>query len=298
MKSSHSRFVELRGLRYHVREWGSPGAPQILLLHGWMDVSASFQFVVDALHGDFQLLAPDWRGYGLTSRGGADCYWFADYLADLDFLLDALAGDRSVVLVGHSMGANIALMYAGVRPQRVRALVNLEGFGLRDSAPGMAPARYAHWIDQLKAGASLRDYDALADVARRLRRTNPRLTEEKALFLAAHWSQPMADGRYRIAGDAAHRIANPVLYRWAEVAACWSQVACPVLWVQARQTDALKWSGEQAEVDRRRALLRDCRSAWVEDAGHMLHHDQPQAVAQLIEQFVGALPQHCPAGAP
>jgi len=75
------------------------------MLHGWMDVSASFQFVVDALRRSWRVLAPDWRGYGLTDRAQADCYWFPDYLADLDQLLDALLPDEPVALVGHSMGA-------------------------------------------------------------------------------------------------------------------------------------------------------------------------------------------------
>jgi pimeloyl-ACP methyl ester carboxylesterase len=290
MKPSRSRFVELRRLRYHLREWGRDGAPMLVMLHGWMDVSASFQFVVDALRGDWHVVAPDWRGYGLTSWSSADCYWFPDYLADLDYVLDATAPGRTVVLVGHSMGGNVALLYAGVRPQRVRAIVNLEGFGLRDSAPDEAPARYARWIDELKAGATLRDYGSLSEVADRLRKNNPRLSEERALFLAAHWSQPAEDGRYRIAGDPAHRIVNPVLYRWAEVEACWRRVQCPVLWVQADQTDAAKWAGGQAEVDRRAKVLNGVTLARVPDAGHMLHHDQPDHVARLIESFLASVP--------
>lgn len=286
MKPSRSRFVEVRRLRYHLREWGREGAPILVMLHGWMDVSASFQFVVDALRGDWHVVAPDWRGYGLTSWTSEDCYWFPDYLADLDCVLDAVAPGDPAALVGHSMGGNVALLYAGVRPQRVSAVVNLEGFGLRDSTPGEAPARYARWIDELKAGATLRDYGSLSEVADRLRKNNPRLSEERALFLAAHWSQPTDDGRYRIAGDPAHRIVNPVLYRWAEVEACWRNVACPVLWVQAEQTDAGKWAGGQREIDRRAAVLRNVATARVADAGHMLHHDQPQQVAALIESFL------------
>ncbi len=72
MKPSESVFVDIRGLRYHCRTWGDPAHPKLFLLHGWMDVSASFQFFVDALRGDWHAIAPDWRGYGLTrvERGG------------------------------------------------------------------------------------------------------------------------------------------------------------------------------------------------------------------------------------
>ena len=88
MRKSESLFLDIRGLRYHVRRWPGTGAPKMVLLHGWMDVSASFQFVVDALRGEWDIYAPDWRGYGLTGRGKSDCYWFPDYIADLDLLLE------------------------------------------------------------------------------------------------------------------------------------------------------------------------------------------------------------------
>ncbi len=288
MKASRSRFLDIRGLRYHLRTWGDEDAPLLVMLHGWMDVSASFQFVVDALAGDWHVAAPDWRGFGRSERTRSDSYWFPDYLADLDRLLDALSPEAPVRLLGHSMGGNVAMLYAGVRPTRVRALLNLEGFGLREGAPTEAPARYARWLDELRAGASLRDYASLDEVAARLMKNNPRLTPQRAQFLAPHWSEPDGAGRLRIAGDPAHRIVNPVLYRWTEAAACWRQIAAPVLWVEGAATDALRWAGARAEVDARRALLRDCTAASIADAGHMLHHDQPHAVAATIEAFLQA----------
>lgn len=289
-RPSRSRFVDLRGLRYHVREWGNAAdAAALVMLHGWMDVSASFQFVVDAFARERRVLAPDWRGYGLTSRGPGDCYWFPDYLADLDLLLDALVGDTPVTLVGHSMGGNIALLYAGIRPQRVRAVVNLEGFGLKDQPAARAPQRYVEWIDALKATPPVRDYASLDDIAARLRRTNPRLDADRAAFLAPHWAWPHGNA-FRVAGDPAHRIVNPVLYRWAEVEACWRQVAAPVLWVEGADTDAHRWAGDADETTRRAAVLARSSRATVPAAGHMLHHDQPLAVAAMIEDFIDRPP--------
>jgi len=285
MKPSRSRFLTVRGLRYHLREWGESGAPLLVLLHGWMDVSASFQIVVDAFDRKWHVVAPDWRGFGLSEPGPGDCYWFPDYLADLDAIVDALSPEAPVDLVGHSMGGNVALLYAGVRPGRVRTLVNLEGFGLKDSTPELAPGRYARWLDELKSPPGARRYASVEEVAARLRRNNPRLDEARAAFLAGHWSRRTAEGDFEIAGDPAHKIVNPVLYRWAEVAACWSAIACPVLWVEAADTDAHRWAGDSQAVAQRRALLRSVETASVADAGHMLHHDQPQAVARLIENF-------------
>jgi pimeloyl-ACP methyl ester carboxylesterase len=120
MRQSESEFLQIRGLRYHVRHWRSRGAPKMVLLHGWMDVSASFQFMVDALRAPWDVYAPDWRGYGLTDWGKADCYWFPDYIADLDALLEHIEPGAAVNLVGHSLGGNVAALYAGA--QALRAL--------------------------------------------------------------------------------------------------------------------------------------------------------------------------------
>jgi pimeloyl-ACP methyl ester carboxylesterase len=293
-RPSRSRFVALRGLRHHLREWGPADAgPQrrLFMLHGWMDVSASFQFVADALDAGWHVVAPDWRGFGRTERAHADCYWFPDYVADLEFILDAVQGDAPAHLVGHSMGGNIALLYAGVRPRRVRTLVNLEGFGLHATHAEQAPARFAQWLDELKQGGTLRDYADLAEVAARLRRNNPRLTPERAAFLAQHWAEPDGAGRYRVAGDPAHRIVNPVLYRLDEAFACWKAIDCPALMVLAADTDALRHVAHDraqalAEVHRRLAAVRGAEQATVDDAGHMLHHDQPETVARLIMDFL------------
>lgn len=294
MKPSRSRFVAVRSLRYHLREWGEAGAPLLVLLHGWMDVSASFQFVVDAFERDWHVVAPDWRGFGLSDRGPGDCYWFPDYLGDLDAILDQVSADRPAGLIGHSMGGNVALLYAGVRPARVRAAVNLEGFGLKDCAAAQAPGRYARWLDELKSPPPARRYGSVAEVAERLRRNNPRLDEQRAAFLAEHWSRRTAQGEYEVAGDPAHKIVNPVLYRWPEVAACWAAIACPVLWVEATDTDAHRWAGNAGEIAARVAALKSVEVARVADAGHMLHHDQPRAVARLIEAFLGRIDRPAP----
>jgi pimeloyl-ACP methyl ester carboxylesterase len=294
-RPSRSAFVPIRGLRYHVRTWGEPvpGQVPLVMVHGWMDVAASYQFVVDAFARERWVIAPDWRGYGETELPPADNYWFPDYLADLDFLLDALAGGGPVDLVGHSMGGNVAMLYTGARPERIRRLVNLEGFGMPATRPAQAPGRYARWMDELKAfhrgELALKDYDGLDGVARRLMKTNRRLSQDKADWLARHWARQHADGRWRILGDPAHKITNAQLFRVDEVLELYRRIACPVLWVEASD-DSLShwWQGRftLAEFHERLAQVARLQTARVEDAGHMLHHDQPQAVAQLIEAFL------------
>lgn len=287
MKPSESLFLQVRGLRYHVRRW--PGNPlrRVVLAHGWMDVSASFQFLVDALAGDWDVYAPDWRGYGLTGWGKSDCYWFPDYLADLDALLAQLQAEAPVNLVGHSLGGNVACLYAGVRPARIRRLVNLEGFGMSVTRPEQAPGRYARWLDELANGRAFRPYASFAALAERMRKSNPRLTHERAAFLATHWGKALPDGQVQLRGDPAHKVVYPVLYRYEEARACWREVTAPVLWVDADESKALSRAGlDAAQYAERRAAFRNLRYATLSNAGHMLHHDQPEALARLIEEFL------------
>ena len=287
MRDSDSEYLELRGLRYHVRRWRHDGAPKLVLLHGWMDVSASFQFLVDALQRDWDVYAPDWRGYGLTEWGKSDCYWFPDYLADLDCLLDWIEPQAPANLVGHSLGGNVAALYAGVRPQRVARQVNLEGFGLAATHPEQAPRRYARWLEELHEPPRLRSYGGFAELAQRLRKANPRLGAERADFLARHWGREAADGTVLLRGDPAHKIVNPVLYRYDEMHACWQQVRAPVLWVDAADSDTLKRLAlDERQHAERRGAFANLRHVTVRDAGHMLHHDQPGQVARLIEDFL------------
>lgn len=286
MRQSESLYFDVRGLRYHVRHWPGEGHRRMVLLHGWMDVSASFQFLVDALGAAWDVYAPDWRGYGLTDWGRSDCYWFPDYIADLDVLLDRIHGDAPVNLVGHSLGGNVATLYAGIRSPRVERLVNLEGFGLAATTPDQAPGRYRRWLDELQAPPSLKPYADFAALADRMQKNNPRLTRVRAEFLARHWGRRAQDGSVVLRGDPAHKIINPLLYHYEEVRACWAEVSAPVLWVDASDTQVLRRAKISAEDHAaRRAAFARLRYVTVDGAGHMLHHDQPEAVAGLIENF-------------
>lgn len=295
MKPSQSEFITLRTLRTHVRHWGTVGAPKLFLCHGWMDCSASFQFLVDALQNDWHVIALDWRGFGLTDQPtkypGIDGYFFPDYLGDLEALLDHYAPNETINLVGHSMGANVVTLYAGIRPERIRRLVALEGFGLPDTVPQQAPKRYAKWLDELKAGTVLKDYASQEEVAKRLQKTNPRLSNERAAFLAEHWSEKNLAGRWVLRADAAHKQMNPQMYHLAESQACWAKITAPVLHVEALETDAHLWLAikNQAfnmdEFRHRFDVIKHRTDAFVAKAGHMLHHDQPEQVAKLIEDF-------------
>jgi len=290
MKLSRSEFLTIRRLRYHIRHWGDAGAPKLFMVHGWMDVSASFQFMVDCLKKDWHVIAPDWRGFGLTESAHSDTYWFNDYLGDLDAILDHYAPDEAINLLGHSMGGNVVTTYAGVRPQRIARLINLEGVGMPASRPEQAPRRIEKWLNELRTPPTMRSYGSQAEVAARLQKTNPRLSDERAAFLSGHWARETAPGVWDILGDPAHKGISPLLYQRDEIMACWARIEAPTLYIEASDTDLWRWMGarEEArlEIDRRIATIPKVTSRMIENAGHMLHHDQPEILADIIEGFL------------
>jgi pimeloyl-ACP methyl ester carboxylesterase len=286
MRSSESLYFDLRGLKYHVRRWPGDPARKVVLLHGWMDVSASFQFLVDAMKPEWDVYAPDWRGYGLTAWSGSDNYWFPDYIADLDYLLDLIQPDAPVNLIGHSLGGNVGGLYAGIHPERIARFVNLEGFGMPNTRPEQAPKRYARWIGEMKEGPGWRPYASFNELADRMQRNNPRLKRERAEFLARHWGKEAPEGVV-LRSDPAHKLVNATLYRLDEARACWERVTAPVLWVDAEHSETrtrMRLTAE--ELAERRAAFKNLQYHTIKDAGHMLHHDQPEALARVIEAFL------------
>jgi pimeloyl-ACP methyl ester carboxylesterase len=216
-------------------------------------------------------------------------------MADLDALLDQVVGDRPVDLVGHSMGGNVAMIYSGVRPQRIRRLVNLEGFGMPETRPSQAPGRYAQWLDEIKAlrkgENALKSYSSPDGVARRLMKTNPRLPQDKADWLARQWAAPNAQGEWEILGDAAHKVVSAQLFRVDETLELYRRISAPVLSVTASDDSLSMWWKGRFTLEQYHERMRavpDLRNAVVNDAGHMMHHDQPAELARLIEEFLNA----------
>lgn len=287
MKASRSEFVELNGLRHHVRRWGNPEAPLLVMLHGWMDMSATFQFVVDALAGDWNVIAPDWSGFGLSAWNPSG-YSLLQYAADLDRLLDLYSPGVPVPIVAHSMGANICNIYAGARPQRVSHYVNIEGYapvpGFFEGTQGEIVGR---WLDHMKQPAQGRPYRDYQQLAERLCQSNKRLTAERGAFLASQLGQRGEGGQIYIAADPLTRFFSPISLHREQLIALWREIYAPVLCIRGGKSFITKaFETLQGDLIERIAALPNGSEVRLPEGTHNVHHEYPEEVARLIEELL------------
>src|SRR5260370_343406 len=113
-----SPYYYSQGLRLHFPDGGNPQAPPLLLVHGGLDHSRSWDHLARALRRNFHVVAPDLRGHGESEWATGSSYSLADHVYDLTGLVKA-AGFENVSIVGHSMGGMVSLTYAGAFPEQV-----------------------------------------------------------------------------------------------------------------------------------------------------------------------------------
>lgn len=266
---------------------GPRDAPPVVLLHGFLDTGSAFEPVARALSANYRVLALDQRGFGLSAHLGQGGYYhFPDYLLDLDALFRAEIPDRAVV-VGHSMGATIACYFAGTFPERVRAMVLLDGIG---PPAGPPPERHPDvlrgFIEDVRrqeqhtdAGAA--DLDAMA---RRIGRLSTRAEPQRLSALARAASVQGPDGRWRWRFDPLHRTRGPIPFDPVRFRAFLARITSPSLLLWAE--DSPMRPSDEAE---RCAALRDLSVQTIAGVGHNMHHERPEAVAEAISGFVASL---------
>jgi epoxide hydrolase 4 len=287
-------FLEINGLEMHVATLGTPSLdkPSLIFLHGFPDLWCGWARVMAKLCDSFFCVAPDQRGYNLTSRPGA----VADYapihlLADVEALIQALSPDKPIVLIGHDWGGILASWFAALHPKKVQKLVLINtthpALFQRTLWADSAQRAVSAYIDQLRSGKAealwLRAGTNILFESRTaaLRQTGAMSAAEADLYKSA-WTSPDAWKAmihwYR--ASPFELTDGPALDDWT-AKADW-QIACPTL---------LIW-GDADPVFL--PILRDGLHTYAHDlnvislagVGHNPVRECPMVVASHIRAFV------------
>lgn len=277
-----SRFLIANRLRHHLLEWGDDG-PVVLLLHGFLEHAHTWHLIAPAIAAaGYHVFALDWRGHGDSEWIGAGGYYhFPDYTADLSVIVPQLA--ERVVLVAHSMGGGVAVMFAASAPERVSALISVEGLGLPDTDPDTAPDRVRAWVaDVARVAERAPRRVTLEQATQRLERGFMHFSRVAARYMAEHGTRVDGDGRvWKF--DPLHQTQSPQPYYVAQARAFWRRITCPVLYIDGSDTPLRLPASDLAE--RLRVLNAEHRT--IAQAGHHPHLEQPEAFVEIVVGFLG-----------
>jgi len=283
--TSHIYFSQR--LRLHYVDWGNQDAPTLLLVHGGRDHCRNWDWVAEALRGDYHVIAPDLRGHGDSQWMIGGSYNQIDYVYDIAQLLRQI-GRTPVTIIGHSLGGSISLMYTGLYPENVRKLVAIEGMGpspamVRERQAQPVEQRLHQWVDDLRklSGRVPRRYATLEEAYERMQTENPHLSEAQARHLTIHGSNQNEDGTYSWKFDNYVRVFAPTGLEIGQQQYLYSRITCPTLLIRGTES----WASDP-EKDGRAAHFRHAQVVNIEKAGHWVHHDQLDRFLEVTRQFL------------
>jgi pimeloyl-ACP methyl ester carboxylesterase len=287
MSAPRHSFIDAQGLQIHYLEWGHSDGEPLILVHGYLDLADSWRAFVAALETgqpDLRVIAPDCRGHGDSGWIGAGGYYhFPDYVFDLDCVVRAHSLD-SFTLIGHSMGGTISLLYAGTFPERVKKLVLIEGIGPIGMTFSDAPLKMEKWITELheRGRPHFCEYTSLAAGASQLRQTNPRLSENTALEIARAAMKQNDRGKWIWKFDPLHRTTAPQPFYTAQALEFLRRIQCPVLLIDGEQSRQTRRTDKQERYE----AIANHQCVTINGAGHMVHQDNPDQLADVVRDFI------------
>ena len=280
--------IDAAGLAIHYLEWGEPAGEPLVLVHGFLDHAHSWRPFVTSLQSKSKkplwIVAPDCRGHGDSGWVGAGGYYhFPDYVFDLHCLIESL-GASHLALIGHSMGGTISFLYTGTFPQRVASLVLIEGVGPPGSTFSDAPLRMEKWISEMRGRGRnhFRQYTSIEAGARQLQQNNPRLKSEFAFELAQTGMRQNTSGKWVWKFDPLHRTTAPQPFYTEQAIEFLHRIECPTLTIEGKESHQTKRTDKQNRFE----AISNRRHVVIENAGHMVHQDNPEALAQTISDFL------------
>lgn len=284
---SRSEYIDIRGRRLHLRRWGNEQAPLLFCLHGWMDISASFQFIVDQLQRSWNIIAVDWANLGLSeARPGSD--YFFQNMADLDALLAKFSPEEPARFVAHSMGCSLLMMYAGARPERVSHVINMEGVGPIPTFVKHTGDALATWLATQRQQKNSPVYRSVEHFAERLMAANSRLSISHALYLANEFTFCDQDGNYQVNAAPAARAMQPVFPHHEQVLEVWQRVSAQVLFLLGSESHVYKAFTKYHPNQFQARLNAICQhqKVVIDGASHNMLHEYPQLIAAEIERVI------------
>lgn len=272
------RFVESQRVRIAYWDWGNDGAPPLVLVHGGRDHARSWDRIAEAFRDDYHVVAPDLRGHGDSDWTPGGTYGLPDNALDVVRVIEAVGAPARVL--AHSYGGSVCLVAAGTYPDHFAALAAIEGTHSLNPADGeMGPRWLRAWGDRARGfeGRAPRVYPDLAAAAERVHEANPRLPDDLVPHIAAYAAKPV-EGGYIWKYDPWVNARTSMEIRRDELPRFWAAVTCPVLLVFARETRP----NQRPDAER---FFRDARTVRIDDAGHWVHHDQPDALLAALRPF-------------
>ncbi|MFF2654944.1 alpha/beta fold hydrolase [Streptomyces sp. NPDC058045] len=272
------RFTTLNGLGAHYVEWGEPGRPALVMLHGLRSYARTFDPLAARLADRHHILALDTRGRGDSDWDPSGEYYTEAYVSDLEEFADRLGLDR-FLLLGHSMGGTIAYVYTARHPDRVTAAI-IEDIGPGSSLTGAGAERVKREV------ASTPAEFATLDAARAYwRSVRPGITAEALESRIRHTLRPGTCGRwlwkFDLHGIATARL-DPDPARQVDLWPYVEALRCPTLVIRGGASDFLPAATARAMAERNPRV----RTLEIPGAGHYVHDDAPDLFSAAIEQFL------------
>lgn len=272
-----SQHVEANGLRLHYLDWGEEAPTQLVLLHGLTSNAHTWDDFAKEAHATYRVVAMDLRGHG-ESGHAQDGYTLERFAADVKAVARHL-NLRSFHLMGHSLGALVAIRFAAENPGMVQRLV------LEDGGPGvdMALAR------QGAEGRFHRPlgFDTQDEAVAWLRLHYPGDTEERiqdrfTYGMKQNWAgkwAPREDPElYWVLGGSG-KFAQETIELWDKL----KGLSCPTLLVHGQDSTLLAAEGARRIVE----ATPHGRLVEVPGAGHSVHSDQPALFREAVLSFLG-----------
>jgi pimeloyl-ACP methyl ester carboxylesterase len=255
----------------------------ILLLHGFNDTKETFIFLKNSLLQNYNYIGFDFRGHGGSDWNEDGLYYPAENLLDLQSVVNSELPDRFIILA-HSMGAGIAARYTGIFPERVKALVCLEGFsGLQSNS--IERSRVRNWLEGMakKTGKkeTVRRKMTRDEAIQKLTHIYSFLDTKRIEVLVDGLTKPMVGGGVTWKNDPRLKVTAPIPFPPDLSRELWQHIECPTLMIFGEKTHLKPNNLEEIKSHFKKLTYKE-----ILGSSHNMHHDNPEECSTIINKFI------------